>query len=460
MTKFDMLLAYPKPTEDSPVSLTPLSILYPGAMFEAEGKRVAYFDERFDPPALFDELVADSSELGVSAFTGYQVGNAAKLLMRAKELNPSIVTGLGGHHARILPDQVLAEPFVDKVWANRCYGEEYFPYNEHTRIHFERTDMQYFTSRGCPHGCTFCALDSAWEPKDLSEVDRELKIIHGDIGFKEISFSDPNIAFGIWKDAAGATQRIDRVERIRQLGKTMRDLDVRWDGNLRSPYLTLEMVDALVESNCYSIEIGCESGNDYFLRKVIKKGHGVDAIRNAALAVRGSGISVMYSFIAHMPRETPEMLRDTLDLIDWIVATDPDARVSIYDYAPYPGSPMYQDAVDGVEGFPAFHPPTTMEGWGNLRLMVSPVYWITGLNFRLDNTRKNFPGEDWKLIEPYVELAREKWERRDIEEFPTHEVEALVAAQVRKHDAEAQRRAEVIEAAHAPGAENSSQVSE
>ena len=95
MKKIDILLAYPKPTQDSPTQLTPLSILHPGAKFEAEGKTVAYFDERFDPPEMLDDLIRDSSEIGVSAFTGFQTGHAARILQRAKQLNPTIITGVG-----------------------------------------------------------------------------------------------------------------------------------------------------------------------------------------------------------------------------------------------------------------------------------------------------------------------------------------------------------------------------
>ena len=432
MEKYDVLLAYPKPTNDSPVKLTPLSILFPGAKFEAEGYKVAYYDERFDSEELLEQLIEESKMIGVSAFTGYQTGRAARILKKAKCLKPSIITGVGGHHARILPEQVLAEPFVDKVWAGASYGEDLFPYNERTRIHFERTDMQYFTSRGCPCTCTFCALSSPWIPKDIHTVARELSIIHNDIPFDVISFSDPNIAFGAYVEN-GATKKIDRVERIRDIARITKMLNIKWDGNMRAPYVSPEMVEALVESRCYSLELGCESGNDYFLQKVLKKGYGIEAIRNAARNVRGSGISIMYSFIANMPRETKAQLMDTLDLIDWIVETDPDARISIYNYAPYPGTPMYEDAVSGVDGYPKFVPPTTMEGWGSLKLMSAPIYWIAGLCFRKDNSRRNFPGEDWKLIEPYVKLAEKKWKARDIYDFPCDEVEALIAKQLAKN---------------------------
>ena len=257
----DHLLAYPRPAEESPGAYTPLSILFPGAAYEAEGKSVVCWDERFDSQDEFDALVRDAVEVGVSAFTGTQAGRAARLLQRAKQLNPRVIAAVGGHHARILPDQVVAEPCVDKVYAKPPYGEDLFPYNARTKKHFARTDMQYFTSRGCPFSCTFCALRSDWVPKSLPDVDRELKTIHDDIGFTDISFSDPNIATGVWRTADGV-RRLDRVQRIREIGHITRSLGVRWDGNMRSPYLTPEMGDALVYSQCATLEIGCESGDD------------------------------------------------------------------------------------------------------------------------------------------------------------------------------------------------------
>jgi radical SAM superfamily enzyme YgiQ (UPF0313 family) len=433
-----VVLAYPLPTRDSPVKLTPLSILYPGALFESRGAEVLYWDERFDAPEQLDEYIAGATDIGVSAFTGYQCGQAARILKRAKKLNPSIVTHLGGYHARLLPEQCKQEPYVDEIWTGRNYGEWLFPWKPHTKVHFKRTDMQYYTSRGCPFPCTFCALRSSWEPKDIESLERELKTIHDEIGFTEISFSDPNIGFGVYKDDEDKTVRMDRVKRMRAIGQVMRDLNVKWDGNIRSPYLTPEMIDTLAWGNCTSIEIGCESGNDEYLRKTIRKGHGVDAIRNAAINVKGSPISVMYSFLAFGPHETDAQRRDTYDLIDWIVDTDPLARVSLYKFAPYPGSPLYDDAVAGRGtgfGCDVFNPPKNMEEWGKLKLMVSPIYWITGLCFRMDNTAKNFSGDDWKLIEPYVDLAKARWKNREMEDFPIEEVERLVQAQVLKQNA-------------------------
>lgn len=430
-----VVLAYPLPTRDSPVRLTPLSILYPGALFEAHGAEVQYWDERYDDPGQLDEWLLGATDFGVSSFTGYQCGQAARLLKRAKKLNPSITNHLGGYHARLLPEQCKREPFVDEIWVDRSYGEHLFPYNERTKIHFQRGDMQYYTSRGCPFPCTFCALRSPWEPKPIQDLDRELKTMHADLGFSEISFSDPNIGFGVYKDNEGRTERMDRVKRMREIGQIMRDIGVNWDSNIRSPYLTPEMVEVLASGRCTSIEIGCESGSDEFLRKVIRKGHGIDAIKTAARNVEGSGISVMYSWISGMPRETDAQRIETYELIDWICSVDSLARHSLYRFSPYPGSPAFDDAVAGVDGYPAFVMPQSMEGWGKLKLMVSAEYFVTGLVHRLDSTSRNFPGADWKLIEPYVDLARRRWRERDLANFPVEEVERLIQSQVMKDNA-------------------------
>lgn len=216
-SNIDMLMAYPRPTKDSPVKLTPLSILYPGVWHESRGLNVEYFDQRFDDISLFDELVSRSKEIGVSAMTGYQCGEAAYLLKRAKKKNPGIITGVGGHHARLMPEQVLNEEFVDKVWTGQ-YGVDIFPYNEKTKIHFQRTDMQYMTSTGCPFGCRFCAVSEPWHPFSLEKLKMQLVTIYNDKKFDRISFADPNIGFYKYKDNDKWIP-IDPLKRIEGIGK-------------------------------------------------------------------------------------------------------------------------------------------------------------------------------------------------------------------------------------------------
>lgn len=436
----DMLMVYPSPCLDSPFNLTALSIMYPGAMFEEQGMTVEYLDMRWDTEEELEAKIKESKQIGVSAFTGYQCGRAADIMIRAKELNPKIVTNLGGHHARMCPEDVRAEPFVDVVWPERAYHEHAFPFSAGAqRLWKLAPDVQYITSSGCPYACSFCALRSAWTPRPLNDIGEQISKLQEIRPFDEVSFSDPNIGFDRTR-VDGTMTRVDRMERLKGIGNVMRSFGIRWDGNIRSDYVTPELVEVMAWSGCFSIEFGCESGNDEFLKKVIRKGHGVDSIRNANKCMAGSGISVMNSFIRGMPRETHPQWLDTMELIDWIMDTAPEARASVYRFTPYPGGPAYDDAVAGI-GIDKFDPPKTMKQWGSLKLMVDSTYWCAGMCFRLDNTEKNFPGEDWKIIEPYVQLARKLWAERRPEDFPAEEVESLITWQVRKHNAQTAKEA-------------------
>lgn len=430
-----MLMIYPTPAFDSPFMLTPLSIMYPGALFESKGMRVEYVDLRWDSWDMMEQLIKDSEQIGISAFTGFQCAKAMDVIERAKQINPKIIVNVGGHHARLCTKDVEAEPLVDVVWPERSYGEELFPFSPATHRLWKRGDLQMVTSTGCPFNCSFCALRSAWNPRDLDALEHQVDMVYDLTGFTDVSFSDPNLGHGRYKDGEGNHIRLNRVERMQGIGKILRKHNIRWDGNLRCDLIDKEMTEAMAWSGCYSIEFGCESGNEYFLKKVIKKGHGIDAIRNANLCMHGSGISVMNSWVRGMPFETHEQWLDTMNLIDWIMEVAPEARASVYRFTPYPGGPAYDWAVKG-EGIAKFTPPTTMRGWGELRLMVDSTYWVAGLNFRLDNTEKNFPGDDWKLIEPYVLKARQLWKERRVDDFTLEDVSAvekLIEWQIRKH---------------------------
>ncbi len=307
-----------------------------------------------------------------------------------------------------------------------------YPIREIIQIAHSKGEMQYITSIGCPYGCRFCAVSMPFQPRPMQRIDNELSQLHEATGFTEVSFADPNIAHFAYTAESGKNIRFDAVTRMRALGAVMRKLDASWECNMRCPDLTPDMVDAMAHGKCTHMELGCESGSERVLRDIVRKGHGVEAIRQAVKSVKGSGISTMYSFLAFMPGETMQDIIETMDLIDWIVDADPLARVSIYQFTPYPGTPLYQDAVSGKHGYPPFSPPKTMMEWGRMRLMASPIYWIAGLNFRLDNSRKNFPGDDWRLIEPYIKQAQIQWRNREILDFPVEEVEQLISAQLAK----------------------------
>ncbi len=419
MVKTDFVFVYPKATYDSPKLHPPLSIIYPAAHFMKLGYKVEVHDCRIDSADRLIELIQNTKFLGVSSMTGVQCSGAVDIMKSAKSINPNIITFLGGFHANTIPEQVIKEPFIDfitsKKFGQNLEIEEI--YNEVTERLFKIGDLQWFTSTGCFGKCTFCGLNEKWKPKEFSKLETEMRFLHKKLKFKHIFFSDPNI---------GAD-----VERIKLIGRIFKTLNVTFHANIRNDSLTKEIVIALNEAGCTSLEVGAESGDNDILRK-LKKGHDVYTILQGArrIAEYGKKISVMYSCMVRIPGETRDQIIRTMNLIDKLVEINPSARISIFTYTPYPGTELFDEAVKG-----GFKPPTDMAGWGKIGMNSDPLYWICGLTFRKDNIEKNFPTEEErKIIRPFEELAEKKWKERDIDEFPNEEVEKIIKQAVMNNE--------------------------
>ena len=288
---------------------------------------------------------------------------------------------------------------------------ESFPFNDSTKKYFEEPYVpQYFTSTGCWGHCTFCVLKDAWEGRQIKEVVDDLEKILSQTNEKHIVFGDPNI---------GAN-----TQRIREIGKVMKKYDATWHSNIRPDTLSQKMIDALQDSNCSSIEIGAECGNDVALELYINKGITTQQVLDAAERLSHTDISCMYSFLTNFPHETKEIQQDTINFIEKIHKIDPNSRTSIYSYMPLPGTEMYDEAIK-TQGFV---PPTKLEDWEDITMTNDPIYWITGLKYRKDNTKANFPGLQRLKIAPYEILAHALWKIRKFDKFPC----ASVAKTIKK----------------------------
>lgn len=416
MKKIDFVFVYPIVTYDSPKLHPPLSVIYPASYFMKLGFRVEIHDCRFDGDDRLKELIKKTKFLGVTAMTGVQCAEAVKITTYAKHINPNIITFLGGFHTTSIPQQTINEPSIDFITSKK-FGQDLEIediYNPLTERLFKKGQLQWFTSTGCWGECTFCGLNEQWKPKDFKKLEKEIIFLHKKLKFDFIFFSDPNIG--------------GNPKRIKKIGKLLNG--IKFHANIRNDSLSKEMVIALNQAGCTSLEVGAESGSNEILFK-LKKGHlvGTTILGAEKIAKYGKDISVMYSCMVRIPGETKEQLLDTLDLIDKLVEINPSARISIFTYTPYPGTELFDEAVE--EGF---EPPEDMIGWSKIGMNADPLYWIAGLTFRKDNIETNFPTpEERKLIEPYEKLAEKKWKERDIDDFPSEEVEKIIKNAVNKN---------------------------
>ncbi len=240
----DMLLVFPGADRDSPSRELALSIFHPGVLFKQQGLRVAYWDQRFESEERLIDLIKSSKEIGASALTGRQCGDAADILMLAKRIKPSIITAAGGPHVHMLPQEVLSEPFVDKVYADKQYGEHLSPYDEQTKPYFKMCDITYLSSTGCPYACRYCSQIYEYWPRPVEDIDRDLSAIHHDTGFEHVAYVDPNMTHFQWTNENNEKIRFDTVERVRQIGAIHRKLGITFDCSMRVPNVTPAMVNA------------------------------------------------------------------------------------------------------------------------------------------------------------------------------------------------------------------------
>jgi len=129
---------------------------------------------------------------------------------------------------------------------------------------------------------------------------------------------------------------------------------------IRIDMITEEVASRLKELKVCELLIGIESGSNRMLN-LINKGYTVDKIKEGVRILAKHDLYVTYSTIVGLPTETEEEFNQTLELMEWIHQVHPRAGFTMGSYLPYPGSLMYQFAIDH-----GFQPPTKTIDWGNI----------------------------------------------------------------------------------------------
>jgi hopanoid biosynthesis associated radical SAM protein HpnJ len=228
--------------------------------------------------------------------------------------------------ARPMIENMDKLPFVAPVYKRDLTIKNYFlGYLHHPYLSF-------YTGRGCKSRCTFCLWPQTvgghnYRTRSAESVIEEVKWIKTNMPeVKEIMFDDDTF-----------TDLRPRAEEIaRGLGK----LGIMWSCNAKAnvPYSTLKIMK---ENGLHLLLVGYESGDDQILLN-IKKGLRTETARRFSADCRKLGIVVHGTFILGLPGETKETIAKT---IAFAKEMNPHTlQVSLA--APYPGTRLYQQAVE------------------------------------------------------------------------------------------------------------------
>jgi radical SAM superfamily enzyme YgiQ (UPF0313 family) len=205
------------------------------------------------------------------------------------------------------------------------------------------------TSRGCPWRCGFCynqfVNKRTFRAQSAQRVIRDIQDYKARYGITAIVFEDDY--FFANKDRA--------LEIIRHI-------DVPWTCTLRANDVARwgdDFVRELSQCNCAELRIGAEAGSQRVLDRM-DKDISLDHIRTTVKLCRKHGIKAGLGFMVGIPGESwPDVLQ-TLDLMDELEETgDGIAVIGPCIFTPYPGTPLFESAIEH-----GFEPPASLEQWG------------------------------------------------------------------------------------------------
>lgn len=202
--------------------------------------------------------------------------------------------------------------------------------------------LQLQAQRGCPFGCNFCSL--RYSPsfrrvrtRSSENVVSEMLHLHKTYGVNGFMFYDDELNIN--------TKMIELMELIT---KTQRDLGVKWSlrGFVKAELFTEAQAVAMREAGFKWILVGFESGSPRILKNINKKATREDNSRCMEIA-RRAGLKVKALMTLGHPGDSLDTVRETKE---WLLEVRPD-DFDVASITVYPGTPYYDDAVQGEFGY-------------------------------------------------------------------------------------------------------------
>jgi anaerobic magnesium-protoporphyrin IX monomethyl ester cyclase len=325
--------------------------------------------------------------IGVTAITP-AIYKAERVLQIAKEVDPAIVTVLGGIHGTFMYPQVLKEaPWTDaivrgegeQVFLNlvRCIDEGRWPEErakvkgiafadagkvvatpaEPTISDFERITPDWGIlewnkyiyvpmnvrvaipnfARGCPFTCTFCSQWKFWRDYRV----REPKAVVDEI---ETLVRDHQVGFFILADEEPTIHRKKFIEFCELLIE--RNLPVLWGINTRVTDILRDekLLPMFRKAGLVHVSLGTEAAAQLKLDRFNKETT-IAQNKKAIQLLRDNGIVAEAQFIVGLENETAETLEETYRMaLDW----KPD-MANWAMYTPWPFSDLFKELGDKVE---------------------------------------------------------------------------------------------------------------
>jgi anaerobic magnesium-protoporphyrin IX monomethyl ester cyclase len=447
----NVLLIYPRRVtgwQVHPRMAIPWEFLHIASRLRTAGYRVKIIDQRIERDwhsVLKDEVEQGPVCIGITSRTGPQLHNALIASRVARKYGNAPIVWMGVH-ASLVPEQTLDSGDIDII----VHGEEPETFSElvaalagkgdlnkvrgiwykengrirqtgvrpfidlnrqpppafdlidrkmYARSMFGVDNLNFFTSRGCPHRCTYC-FENIFSRFEWRSMDPDIAIQQ--IGDFVKSFNLRGMTFGdlnFFHDMDRGRKILEGI--IREgLNIIISKINVRADSLSR---MSQEDFSLLEKAGCRRITIGVESGSER-IQSLLKKPIDVPGLRKTNRGLKGSPIVPVYFFMMGFPSETKKDLEESVSLSLSLQKENPNAVTGFNIFTPFPGTELFDMAVKH-----GLRIPQRTEEWisFNYRNNVKNAPWLSEdlMNkIEMIDFCSNFVGRK-HLLDPYEKTA-------------------------------------------------------
>jgi anaerobic magnesium-protoporphyrin IX monomethyl ester cyclase len=395
----------------------PLSLLYAGIDTIQAGIEVRVVDARLDPAnckqTLENKIDENTMMVGVSVMTGAPIINALEISHFVNKKFPNINIVWGGPHATFNGLEILDEPIIDYVISG--YGSEplaalarhirgdkdapslseipglnyrdgdksvanptvnSFEMVDYKKIpyHLVEDDLDsygqldsgerifsLYSAMGCPYKCTFCSA-----PAQYSGIRRKFEVLPYDEVVDHIEYvKEKYAATYIYFIDDDSFVRISHVESIiDEIIKRKIKIGLGFRGARVNEIKKMsdEFLQKLAIAGTDILHIGAESGSQKILDLIKKNCTVADIITINKKFINHPQIKTGYNWLAGVPGETLDDLRQTRELILKLVTDNPNTLLFPPNlFRPLPNTELYDLAVEH-----GYKQPIKIKDWADL----------------------------------------------------------------------------------------------
>jgi radical SAM superfamily enzyme YgiQ (UPF0313 family) len=180
----------------------------------------------------------------------------------------------------------------------------------------------FYTARGCPYGCHFCAdARTKLREETLEQTEKQIATMH-ELGIRAVQGRDDTFTI--------------KADRCRAIADMLERYNMAWRACTRVNLRDQKLFDYFAKKGCVELGFGIEHGSARML-KLMNKGTTPEANEAGIKMAQNAGIFARAFLMIGFPGETEESIEE---LEEWVLRVKPDS-LTFSLFQPFPGSDVW-----------------------------------------------------------------------------------------------------------------------